>query len=145
MDFKEINALIKLLNDAELTEIEIEEQGRKIRICRNSPPPSPVYQAIPGHSETAAAANASVSEGADIAVAIIASPIVGIFYRAHAPGEEPYVKIGDRVKKGQPLCIVEAMKLMNEIESDTDGTVVAICVEDKSPVEFGQPLLKIAP
>ena len=147
MDVKEIKSLIKLLNDADLTEIEVEEKGRKIRICKSRAPllsAAPAYPSVVAPSE-APSPQDPILEKVDTPSVVISSPIVGTFYRSHAPGEEPYVKVGDRVKNGQVLCIVEAMKLMNEIESDLDGTVLAICVEDKSPVEFGQPLLKIAP
>jgi len=148
MDTEKIRSLIQLLHENHLSEIEIEESGRKIRIVK-APPLSlspmaayaaalPTVAAIPPLPHV-------VSEGPDPSLAVISSPIVGTFYKTGAPGAEPYVKTGDTVKKGQTLCIIEAMKLMNEIESDMDGEVVAVCVEDKSPVEFGQPLFKIKP
>ncbi len=160
MDLKEIKSLIRLLQETDLTEIEVEEKGRKIRVRKDQPPP--VSPSILGDRTVASRTGVAplleeapplappgaflkVSETIDEPLAVISSPIVGTFYKTHAPGAEPYVKIGDQVKKGQILCIVEAMKLMNEIESDMDGTIVAICVEDKSPVEFGQPLFKIEP
>jgi acetyl-CoA carboxylase biotin carboxyl carrier protein len=146
MDLKEIKSLIKLLKETDLSEIEVEESGRKIRIRQEKYLPSaPVHQADSPLPTPSPVPPQSVVEESVPNLAIISSPIVGTFYRTHAPGADPYVKTGDVVKKGQTLCIVEAMKLMNEIESDLDGTVVAVCVEDKSPVEFGQPLFKIEP
>ncbi len=148
MDLKEIKSLIKLLKETDLSEIEVEESGRKIRIRQEKylpPDPAPAYQINAPLPTPAPALPQSVAEESVPNLTVISSPIVGTFYRTHAPGADPYVKTGDVVKKGQTLCIVEAMKLMNEIESDLDGTVVAICVEDKSPVEFGQPLFKIEP
>ncbi len=157
MDLKEIKSLIALLQETDLTEIEIEENGRRIRIRKEQG--HTVSLSAPLHGEAAVLTSVpqtlSVSQAGqpqhEIAkeiephLAVIHSPIVGTFYRAHTQGAEAYVKVGDLVKKGHILCIVEAMKLMNEIESDLDGTVAAICVEDKSSVEFGQPLFKIEP
>ncbi len=151
MDLKEIQSLIDLLKETQVTEIEVEEKGRKIRVRKEltvsastafhgetvSPPASRPADTPPSLAHDA------VKEPDNLV--IISSPIVGTFYRTHSPGAEPYVKVGETVKKGQVLCIVEAMKLMNEIDSELDGTLMAICVEDKSPVEFGQPLFKIEP
>jgi acetyl-CoA carboxylase biotin carboxyl carrier protein len=164
MDLKEIESLIKLLEETALTEIEVEENGRRIRVRKEPAPPARYLTAshheasfmLPSVSEKS---NLSQGEGpsrtsqigpgiakeTDDHLVVIRSPIVGTFYAAHAQGADTYVKVGDVVKKGQTLCIVEAMKLMNEIESDLAGTVAVICVEDKSSVEFGQPLFKIEP
>jgi len=136
------------MQETDLSEIEVEEKGRKIRISKQgptlsysggiaAPPASPVVALSPLPPDT--------PEEIEIPYTVIPSPIVGTFYKTHAPGAEPYVQVGDVVKKGQTLCIVEAMKLMNEIESELDGTIVRVCVEDKSPVEFGQPLFHVAP
>jgi acetyl-CoA carboxylase biotin carboxyl carrier protein len=148
MDLKDIKSLIQLLEETGLTEIEIEEHGRRVRVRKEqghattmavtSVPQiraSPVLAELPPSLE--------VSHGTERHLVEIHSPIVGTFYGSHQQGAEPYVKVGDPVKKGQILCIVEAMKLMNEIESDHDGIVAEICVEDKASVEFGQPLFKI--
>jgi len=155
MDLKEIKSLIQLLEETDLTEIEVEEAGRRIRVRREQGHIGPL--SVPLHREEATLPTLpqtspilqgvqpaqAVSKETEPQLVVIHSPIVGTFYRAHMQGAEAYVKVGDLVKKGQILCIVEAMKLMNEIESDIDGTVAAICVEDKSSVEFGQPLFKI--
>ncbi|MEK7286879.1 MAG: acetyl-CoA carboxylase biotin carboxyl carrier protein [Nitrospirota bacterium] len=160
MDLKEIQALIKLLEETAMTEIEVEEDGRRIRI-RKEPSPTTIQVPNAYHEAPTAALQKEnrsqvsgiplspsekipVTESVDPLVAV-RSPIVGTFYASHAQDAEPYVKVGDSVKKGQTLCIVEAMKLMNEIESDLAGTVAVICVEDKASVEFGQPLFKIEP
>jgi acetyl-CoA carboxylase biotin carboxyl carrier protein len=157
MDLKEIKSLIKLLEETDLAEIEVEESGRRIRVRKEQGRPATLSASL----QSEAAAQFPVPQGSPVAqglqplpeaseqtepnLAVIHSPIVGTFYRAHTQGAEAYVKVGDLVKKGQILCIVEAMKLMNEIESDHDGTIAVICVEDKSSVEFGQPLFKIDP
>lgn len=148
MDLKDIKSLIQLLEETGLSEIEIEEHGRRVRVRKE-----------PGHSTTMAVTSVpQIQQGSPVLAELppaleaahgkehvveIHSPIVGTFYKSHQQGADPYVKVGDVVKKGQILCIVEAMKLMNEIESDHDGTIAEICVEDKSSVEFGQPLFKI--
>jgi acetyl-CoA carboxylase biotin carboxyl carrier protein len=150
MDLKEIKLLIRLLQESDLSEIEFEEKGRRVRVRREritiAPQVAVGEPIVLAHAQTTPGlTSAEVVEKNDQHFAVIPSPIVGTFYRTHAPGADPYVEVGSSVKKGQTLCIVEAMKLMNEIESDMDGTVVAICVEDRSPVEFGQPLFKIEP
>jgi acetyl-CoA carboxylase biotin carboxyl carrier protein len=104
------------------------------------PAPAPAPAAAPSAAPAAAPA-ARVDDKSHV----VTSPFVGTFYRKPNPDSPPYVSIGDRVQKGQVLCIVEAMKLMNEIEADTAGTITAILVEDNQPVEYGQPLFKIAP
>lgn len=144
MDLQEIKDLIALLNEMALTEIEVEESGRRIRIRKEAPviaqqmaplQPEPT-QDVPSPVE-------KEEEGQNFA--FITSPIVGTFYKAASPDANPYVAIGDAVKKGQTLCIVEAMKLMNEIEADVDGKVVAILAEDGASVEYGEALYKIEP
>ncbi|HSK01646.1 MAG TPA: acetyl-CoA carboxylase biotin carboxyl carrier protein, partial [Kofleriaceae bacterium] len=103
-----------------------------------APAPAPGAAGAPGGAAAAAPVVDDKSH-------VVTSPFVGTFYRKPNPDSSPYVSIGDRVQKGQVLCIVEAMKLMNEIEADTAGTITAILVEDNQPVEYGQPLFKIAP
>jgi acetyl-CoA carboxylase biotin carboxyl carrier protein len=152
IDFEEIRRVIALLEEKNLSVFELEVEGFKIKISRNvpAPPPSPlsVLQAsAPGSSaagEASAPAQAPGKE-VDATLQLVTSPMVGTFYRAPDPTAPPFADIGDIVKKGQTLCIVEAMKLMNEIESDLDGTVVDILVENAKPVEFGQKLFAIKP
>jgi len=149
IDFDEINKIIKLLEDKNLAEFELEIDGFKIKIGRNS---SGLYKG-PGQAPMAYAGPLSVAgpagqeapvEGRSDAHAVV-SPMVGTFYRAPSPSSPPFVEVGDVVKKKQILCIVEAMKLMNEIESDADGVVKEVCVENGKPVEFGQKLFVIVP
>ncbi len=153
IDFEEINRIVKILEDRNLAEFELEVEGFKIKISRNA-------QVVYTPTAQPAAANAAPSaNGASNGVAFtesvviepkgdihyITSPIVGTFYRAPSPTSPPFVEAGDPVKKKQTLCIVEAMKLMNEIECDIDGTVRDIFVENGKPVEFGQRLFAIVP
>ncbi|MFQ5949484.1 MAG: acetyl-CoA carboxylase biotin carboxyl carrier protein [Nitrospiria bacterium] len=144
MDLKEIKELIALMNDMALAEIEVEESGRRIRVRKEvSSSVAPIPQT---HPETAREAASQVEEkGNGQKDVFVRSPIVGTFYKASSPDANAYVGIGDMVKKGQTLCIVEAMKLMNEIESDADGKIIEILIEDGTAVEYGEPLFKIAP
>ncbi len=144
MDFKEIKKLIALMEEASLTEIEVEEGGKRIKLRKETPiqaerpfPVQPRERSLPLPVETKGVE--------DDQTVLIRSPIVGTFYRSSSPEMEAYVEVGEIVKKGQTLCIVEAMKLLNEIESEIDGKVVAILVESGSSVEYGAPLFKIEP
>ena len=151
IDFEEIRKVIALLEEKNLSVFELEVEDFKIKITRNLPAPAaapaPVIQsagtasASPGDASPALAPAAEV----DASLLYVTSPMVGTFYRAPDPTAPPFVDIGDTVKKGQSLCIVEAMKLMNEIESDWDGTVVEVLAENAKPVEFGQKLFAIKP
>jgi acetyl-CoA carboxylase biotin carboxyl carrier protein len=148
IDFEEIKKLIALLEEKNLALFELEIEGLKIKINRNVPgapinqpmtsSPVPQYDAGSG-SSPAAGSGLETDRNAHT----ITSPMVGTFYRAPAPNADPFAEIGDVVKKGQTLCIIEAMKLMNEIESDADGVVTAIYVENGKPVEYGQKLFAI--
>jgi acetyl-CoA carboxylase biotin carboxyl carrier protein len=145
---REIEDLVELLNRYHLTELELEKKGVRIRVRRD---PSPTFTSPAGDAEkTAEAISPSLpqpspqpSETSHFLT--ITSPIVGTFYRASSPDADPYVEEGALVKKGQVLCIVEAMKLMNEIEAEADGKVIKVLVESTTPVEFGQPLFLIDP
>ena len=145
---REIEDLVELLNRYHLTELELEKKGVRIRVRRD---PAPTFAApAVDVAKTAEAISPSVSESSPQAVEAshfltVTSPIVGTFYRASSPDVDPYVEEGAFVTKGQVLCIVEAMKLMNEIEAEADGKVVKILVESMTPVEFGQPLFLIDP
>ncbi len=145
---RQIQDLIDLLKRNNLTELEWECANYRVRV-RNDLEPKPVSLAPleTGRSAPSAAAEpAAVKDSADTAgLVTITSPIVGTFYRSPAPDADAYVEEDDVVKKGQVLCIVEAMKLMNEIESEVDGRVVKILVESSKPVEYGQPLFLIEP
>jgi acetyl-CoA carboxylase biotin carboxyl carrier protein len=152
IDYEEIRKLVGLLEEKNLSVFELEVEGLKVKLARNVTAPAPAPAGAPpaAHApqtpETAAAAEARV-QAIEAAKGhhLITSPMVGTFYRAPDPTSAPFADIGDTVKKGQTLCIIEAMKLMNEIEADVDGTVVEIFVENAKPVEFGQKLFAILP
>jgi len=150
IDFDEVRKVIALLEEKNLSVFELETKGFKIKIVRNVAPFAPVTVLQPPAPAPSAAGEASSPAPApgpelDKALQVLTSPMVGTFYRAPDPTAPPFVDIGDAVKKGQTLCIVEAMKLMNEIESDVDGTIVEIFAENAKPVEFGQKLFAIKP
>jgi acetyl-CoA carboxylase biotin carboxyl carrier protein len=151
IDFEEINKIIKLLEDKNLAEFELEIEGFKIKIGRNSPvvykgqAPSAVAFSNVAPAPAAEGAGAESASEVRIDAHAVVSPMVGTFYRAPSPNSPPFVEIGDVVRKKQTLCIVEAMKLMNEIESDADGVIKEIFVENGKPVEFGQKLFLIVP
>ena len=152
IDYDEIRKLVGLLEEKNLSVFELEVEGLKVKIARNSPAAAPVAAAAPAAAsapqtpEAAAAAEAH-SQAIEAAKGhhLIHSPMVGTFYRAPDPTSAPFVDIGDTVKKGQTLCIIEAMKLMNEIEADVNGTIVEIYAENAKPVEYGQKLFAILP
>jgi acetyl-CoA carboxylase biotin carboxyl carrier protein len=150
IDYDELRKLIGLLEEKGLSVFELEVEGLKIKIGRNAPQPAPSAIAPPAgptSGPVAEAAAAAVALAIEVAKGhrMITSPMVGMFYRASDPSSPPFVDIGDVVKKGQTLCIIEAMKLMNEIEADVDGTVVEIYGENAKPVEYGQKLFAILP
>ena len=145
MDLKEIKALLRLMEGADLEELEVAEGDRRIRVRRRSGDRSmPVVSGAPRHGGTQVPAATGVAPEATGLVPI-ESPMVGTFYRAPAPGADPYVKEGDLIQKGTVVCIVEAMKLMNEIESEVSGRLVRVVVENGKPVEFGQALFLVEP
>ena len=155
MDLNYVRKLVKLLSESAVDEIEIEEEGKKIRVAKN-PHPAPVYQ---GQFAPAAApppapgapAPSPADAGGEITplpaptahLHEIKSPIVGTFYRSPAPDAAPFVQVGSVIHPGAVLCIVEAMKLMNEIEADVDGKIVKIMVENGQPVEYDQTLFLV--
>jgi acetyl-CoA carboxylase biotin carboxyl carrier protein len=154
MDLNLVRKLVKIVDTSGITDLEIEEDGLRIRVAKkirknqvNSQPQMVVQT-------ESVAANAAVIEEKSPAekseeptgnIHEINSPIVGTFYRAPAPDADPYIQVGDSVSPGTVLCVVEAMKLMNEIESDVSGKVVKILVENGNPVEYNQPLFFIEP
>ena len=145
MELDEIKNLIELLQDTDITELQIEKEGSKLKIKREKFFPS--FEAATSAAKPAVEEIKAIKESAveEQKYTTITSPIVGIFHRAPAPEAPPFVEAGSSVKKGQVLCIIEAMKLMNEIESDTDGTVMQILIENGHPVEYGEPLFRIEP
>ena len=148
MNYKEIKELIELMRETDVCELEIERAGTKIRLrreCRDSEPTViREVQAPPAFQENAVDAAPPVV-GADEAgeAGVVRSPLVGTFYSAAGPDSKPLVEVGERVEKGQVLCIVEAMKLMNEIEAEYAGVVREIFAQNSHPVEYGQPLFRI--
>jgi acetyl-CoA carboxylase biotin carboxyl carrier protein len=146
---KDIQELIDLLKRNDLAELEWESQGFRLRLRRDTglpiAPLTPPRES-PSQTKESSAERSSFPLPTDRPGAVtITSPIVGTFYRSPSPDADPYVEEGDLVKKGQVLCIVEAMKLMNEIESEVDGRIIKILVESTKPVEYGQPLFLIDP
>ena len=159
MNQKELKDLIDFLVEKDITEFELERGDVKVRVKRGTEPvvipaPSiPIQIAAPVAGEASrpapaapAAAPAAPAEAAEEAgLHIVKSPIVGTYYEAPSPGSPPFIKVGDEVTAGQVLCIVEAMKLMNEIESDVAGEIVKILVTNNQPIEYGQSLFAIRP
>ncbi|OGW49286.1 MAG: acetyl-CoA carboxylase, biotin carboxyl carrier protein [Nitrospirae bacterium RBG_19FT_COMBO_58_9] len=145
---KHIQELIDLLKKNNLTELELEREGLRIRV-RHEVAVRTITTSVQEQGASTAAAQPTVSAGTQTedttGMITIASPIVGTFYRSPSPDADPYVEEGDYVKKGQVLCIVEAMKLMNEIESEVDGRVTKILAESTKAVEYGQALFLVDP
>jgi acetyl-CoA carboxylase biotin carboxyl carrier protein len=165
MNLREVKELIELVSEKGFAEFEIEHQGFRLHICRfkeppiiqSAPPPVIISSTVPVAPEppapilsnvalAAPAAAQTAKDEAPVAEAqlhMIKSPIVGTFYRSASPTSEPFVKIGDHVEQDTVVCIIEAMKLMNEIQAETRGEIVKIYVENGQPVEYGQPLFGI--
>lgn len=152
MDINLIKKLIKLIENSEVTDLEVEENGIRIKVAKkvrvsqipmqNFQAAAPIAQALPIESKETKAI-VQKEEETSAGLHEIKSPIVGTFYRAPAPDADSYVQVGDTISSGAVLCIVEAMKLMNEIESDMSGKIVKILVENGKPVEYNQPLFLI--
>ena len=164
MDLDQLKALLELVREHELSEFEIEHEGLRVKIRKDSsgtpvvtfpgapgPVSIPAATAISGAPASPASGGLSPAAGGDgppsteaeIELAVVKSPIVGTFYRSPEPGTASFVEIGSTVRKGQVLCIIEAMKLMNEIDSEYDGEVVNIYVENGQPVQYGERLFAI--
>jgi acetyl-CoA carboxylase biotin carboxyl carrier protein len=154
MDIRKVKKLIELLEESGISEIEIKEGEESVRISRGPTTAAPMaYYAPPppalsvGGGAPAAGGNPSaVASAAALPVDhLVPAPMVGTYYSAPAPGAKAFVQMGDEVKVGQVLCIIEAMKMMNQIESDRAGRITSVLVQNGDPVEFGQPLFSIAP
>jgi acetyl-CoA carboxylase biotin carboxyl carrier protein len=151
MNLDDIRQILDLVREHDLAEFELERDGLKVRVRKAGrevsfvPPLVPAAVPTPAAPPAVPAGPAPVAAALEEAVdlAVIKSPIVGTFYRASEPGARPFVEVGDRVRKGQVLCIIEAMKLMNEIESDADGEISAVYVENGRPVQFGDRLFAL--
>ena len=151
MDLRKLKTLIDLVSESNISELEITEAEGKVRIVKASGAPAyyALPPALPTPHEAALAAAASAANAAAVLAAeappapedkVIKSPMVGTFYRAASPGAKPFVEIGDQIREGQPVCIIEAMKIMNEIEADCSGKVLRMLCDNGQAVEFGQPL-----
>lgn len=143
MELEDLKELISLLKDTDITELQVEKEGTRVKIKREK-----IFSSIemPVNKPTVLREKIiAETEDETQRLVTITSPIVGTFYRSPSPEASPFVEIGTKVNKSQVLCIVEAMKLMNEIESDVDGVVVKILVENGQPVEYGEPLFLIDP
>ena len=151
MEISYIKKIIKLVENSDVDEIEIEQEGKKLRVARNRNSsysqqvmiPQPVAPQVQSVPQQEAASRKETPAPSEKQYHEVRSPIVGTFYRAPSPDAEPYVEVGHRVKVGSVLCIVEAMKLMNEIESDAEGTIVKIMIENGKPVEYNQVLFLV--
>lgn len=150
MDLRKLKTLIDLVSESGVAELEITEGEDRVRIVnRNGAAPVQVHQPVtvaqpmPVPVPAPEVAPAPAPTAPRQTGTPLTSPMVGTFYRAPSPGADPFVKVGDTVKKGQVVCIIEAMKLLNEVEADMDGTVKEVCVENGQPVEFGQSLFII--
>ena len=149
MDLRKLKKLIDLVQESGIAELEVTEGEERVKIVRSGRGAPDTMATVPAHAPaTAAAPPAALPGGAAEAPPppdghVVKSPMVGTFYRASAPDAKAFAEVGDTVKTGQTICIIEAMKLMNEIESDKDGVVKAILVENGQPVEYGEPLFVI--
>ena len=165
MDFSDIERILELVRQHDLAEFELEKEGLKLRVRKAGAPPvfhtgpvspmpmvgipAPVPQAVPAPASAAPApaGGGPVSAALDetVELAVVKSPIVGTFYRASEPGAKPCAEVGQTVKKGEVLCIIEAMKLMNEINAEIDGEVIKVYVENGQAVQYGERLFAIKP
>jgi acetyl-CoA carboxylase biotin carboxyl carrier protein len=156
IDLKKLKALLKTLRDGDVNEFEFEDDKTRIRLTRGdrpltaasalvmaTAPPASTPAPAPFNEAIAAAAAGGPAPEADSNTVIITSPFVGTFYRSPSPDAPPFIEVGGAVREGQTLCIVEAMKLMNEIEAEISGTVKEILVDNGKPVEFDQPLFRL--
>ena len=150
MDIRKVKKLIELLEESGIAELEIHEGEESVRISRHGISAPPMYAAPPPAAPIAAptapvsaSADTSAKSGNEISGHVIKSPMVGTFYRSPSPGTKAFVEVGQRVNVGDTLCIIEAMKLLNQIESDKAGVVKAILTENGQPVEYGEPIFVI--
>lgn len=152
IDLDYLERLVQLVDESGLDTVELEHDGTMIRLAKTpegAVVAAPAMQAMPlpaaAPAATAPAAEASESAASDSSLVDITSPMVGTFYRAPAPDAPSYVDVGSTVSPGETVCIIEAMKLMNELEAEVSGRVVEVCVENAQPVEYGQVLFRIEP
>jgi acetyl-CoA carboxylase biotin carboxyl carrier protein len=143
MDLRKLKKLIDLVEESGITELEVTEGEEKVRIAKQGAQTMPMVSAAPLAAPVAPAQVEAKAVAAPPKGNMVKAPMVGTFYRSSAPGAKPFVDIGQTVAVGDTLCVIEAMKLMNEIETDCAGTITAILVENGQPVEYGEPLFVI--
>ncbi len=148
MDLRKLKTLIDLVSDSNISELEITEAEGKVRIVKGAYPGAPMAATGAQMAAQLAAAPQAVAPAPEAAAAepegkVIKSPMVGTFYRSASPGAKAFVELGDTVKEGEPVCIIEAMKIMNEIEADCSGKILRMLCENGQAVEYGQPLFLV--
>lgn len=147
MDIRKVKKLIELLEESDVAEIEIKEGEESVRISRGrvaAPAPAPAVAAAPVAAPPPPISGKLEDDVPELPPgSVVESPMVGTFYRSASPGSKPFVEIGQRVSRGDTICIIEAMKILNQIESEVSGTVRAVLIEDGQPVEFGEPLVVV--
>lgn len=154
MDLRKLKTLVDLVSESNISELEITEAEGKVRIVKAvAAPPATIVMAAPaaapavvtadGNAPAAATPAAAPAAEAPLSGFVVKSPMVGTFYRAASPGAKPFVEVGQKVNEGEPLCIIEAMKILNEIEAEKSGTITQVLGENGQPVEYGQPLFVI--
>ncbi|MEX0943948.1 MAG: acetyl-CoA carboxylase biotin carboxyl carrier protein [Pseudomonadales bacterium] len=139
MDIRKVKKLIEMMEESDIVELEVKEGDDAVRICRPKPGSTPGQTAVTATRTASAAVAAGKPAGQ-----VVRAPMVGTFYRASSPGSPPFVEVGSRVKVGDTLCIIESMKMMNQVPADKSGVIEAILVENDNAVEFDQPLFTIA-
>lgn len=147
MNIETLKDIVKVAKDEGVAELKVEGKDFKVSVSFLSGAAPVVQHTPPIHqvSTPNGASTAGKAVASDVGLHVIKSPFVGTFYASPSPGKPAYARVGDKVKVGQPLCVLEAMKIMNEIDADVSGEIVEVCVENESLVEFGQPLFKIKP
>jgi len=158
LDHDQLQKLLTLLGDSDIQELKLEGDDFRLEVRRNLPssapvtvlqapaaPPAAVPPAVPAAASITPSAPPPAAPAVRSDLVPLTAPMVGTFYRASAPGEPPFVQVGSRIQAGQPVCVLEAMKLMNELEAEVSGEVIEILVENGTPVEFGQVLMRVKP
>ena len=147
-DFDDIERMVELMDAHGLEELELEHEGRRVRLrkaSRSHVPSAGAGEPVPGASDPAVSPVGPAGAAEDDGLVVVKSPIVGTFFRAPDPDSEPFVEVGSSVRRGQVLCIIEAMKLMNEIDAEAAGEIMSIFVENGQPVQYGEQLFTIKP
>lgn len=145
MNLDTLKQIVKIAKDEGVAELKVDAKDFKVEVRFSTGVVAPIQQTQYAPQAQIPSAQLAVAVAVDSKFHMIKSPFVGTFYASPGPGKAVYAKVGDKVKSGQALCVLEAMKIMNEIDADIDGEIVEICVENESLVEFGQPLFKIKP